>query len=252
MKGVFGWPPIHTRLPGEEPKLELSSLSVDVGARSKQEVLDMGIFVGTVVTFDANFMVLNDRFYVCRALDNRIGGYMIAQVAKQIAQNKDKLPFALYIVNSVQEEVGLYGAQMITHTIKPDVAIVTDVTHDTSIPLHMDKRKHGDIRCGQGPVVSYAPSVHNILRDLTIQVAQDNNLAFQRQASYRWTGTDTDAFAFSNGGIPSTLISLPLKYMHTTVEMVDKDDVQATIDLMYHTLLALDVTEDYKYIKLVS
>ena len=98
--------------------------------------------------------------------------------------------------------------------------------------------------------MSYAPSVHHILRDLTIDVAQKNNIPFQRQASSRRTGTDTDAFAFSNGGIPSTLISLPLKYMHTTVESVDKDDVQATIDLMYHTLLALDITEDYKYIKI--
>lgn len=152
-------------------------------------------------------------------------------------------------MNSVQEEVGLYGAQMITDTIKPNVAIVTDVTHDTSTPLHMDKKKHGDTKCGHGPVVSYAPSVHNILRDLTIDVAEKNKIKFQRQASSRRTGTDTDAFAFSNGGVASTLISLPLKYMHTTVESVDKNDVEATIDLMYHTLLALDPTEDYKYIK---
>lgn len=139
---------------------------------------------------------------------------------------------------------------MITETIKPNVAIVTDVTHDTSTPLHMDKKKLGDIKCGKGPVVSYAPSVHNILRDLTIDVATQQKIAIQKQASSRWTGTDTDAFAFSNGGIPSTLISLPLKYMHTTVEMVHQDDVQATIDLIYHTVLALNPTEDYKYIKI--
>ena len=139
---------------------------------------------------------------------------------------------------------------MITETIKPNVAIVTDVTHDTNTPLYMDKKKHGDTRCGLWPVVSYAPSVHNILRDLTIDVAEKNNIKNQRQASSRSTGTDTDAFAFSNGGVASTLISLPLKYMHTTVESVDKDDVQATIDLIYHTLLALDPKEDYKYIKI--
>lgn len=250
VSGVFGWPAIHTRLPAEEIKPELHNLSIDVGANNREEVEQMGIHVGTVVTFDANFMTLNDRYYVCRALDNRIGGYMIAQVAKKLSQHKKKLPFWLYIVNSVQEEVGLYGAQMITHTIKPNIAIVTDVTHDTSTPLHLNVKKHGDMRCGLGPVVSYAPSVHNILRDLTIEVAQNNKIAFQRQANSRWTGTDTDAFAFSNGGIPSTLISLPLKYMHTTVETVHKDDVQATIDLMYHTLLALDIDQDYKYIKL--
>lgn len=249
-KGVFGRPAIHTRREGDEPKMEIHNLSIDVGAASRDEVLEMGIHVGTVVTFDANFMTLNDRYYVCRALDNRIGGYMISQVAKKLYENKKTLPFWLYIVNSVQEEIGLRGAEMIVQTIKPNVAIVTDVTHDTSTPLHMNVKKHGDTKCGLWPVVSYAPSVHNILRDLTIQVAEINKIAFQRQASSRWTGTDTDAFAFANGGIPSTLISLPLKYMHTTVECVHKDDVQWTIDLMYNTLLALDPNEDYKYLKL--
>jgi putative aminopeptidase FrvX len=101
---------------------------------------------------------------------------MIAQVAKKLQDEGKKLDFWLYIVNSVQEEVGLYGAQMITDTIKPNVAIVTDVTHDTSTPLHMDKKKHGDTKCWLWPVVSYAPSVHNILRDLTIDVAQANTI----------------------------------------------------------------------------
>jgi putative aminopeptidase FrvX len=248
--GIFWRPAIHVRRDGEDPKIQLHDLSIDVWANNKEEVEKMGIHVGTVVTFDAKFMTLNDRYYVCRALDNRIGGYMIAQVAKKLKEHKKKLPFWLYIVNSVQEEVGLYGAQMITDTIKPNVAIVTDVTHDTSTPLHMDKKKHGDTRCGLWPVVSYAPSVHHILRDLSIQAAEKNKIPFQRQASSRYTGTDTDAFAFSNGGVASTLISLPLKYMHTTVESVDKNDVEATIDLMYHTLLELDPREDYKYIKI--
>lgn len=248
--GIFGWPAIHTRREGDEPKIEIHNLSIDVWASNKEEVLEMWIHEWTVVTFDANFMTLNNRYYVCRALDNRIWGYMIAQVAKKLSENKKELQFWLYIVNAVQEEIGLRGAEMITDTIKPNVAIVTDVTHDTSTPLHMNVKKHGDTKCGLGPVVSYAPSVHHTLRDLTIQVAENNKIAFQRQASSRATGTDTDAFAFSNGGIPSTLISLPLKYMHTTVEAVHKDDVEATIDMIYHTLLALNPSEDYKYIKL--
>ena len=139
---------------------------------------------------------------------------------------------------------------MITDTIKPNLAIVTDVTHDTTTPLHLNVKKHGELKCGDGPVVSYAPSVHNTLRDLTITIAQDKKIPFQRQANSRYTGTDTDAFAFSNGGIPSTLISLCLKYMHTTVETVHKDDVENTIELIYQTLLHLDINEDYKYIKL--
>lgn len=249
--GIFWWPAIHVRKE-EDPKIQTHDLSIDVGANNKEEVEKMGIHVGSVVTFDAKFMTLNDRYYVCRALDNRIWGYMIAQVAKKLKDEAKKLNFWLYIVNSVQEEVGLYWAQMITDTIKPNVAIVTDVTHDTSTPLHMDKKKHWDTKCGHGPVVSYAPSVHNILRDLTIDVAEKNNIKYQRQASSRRTGTDTDAFAFSNWWVASTLISLPLKYMHTTVESVNKDDVESTINLMYHTLLALDPNEDYKYIKIMD
>ena len=91
--GVFGWPAIHTRTPAEEPKTDLHNLSIDVGASSKEEVEKMGIHVGTVATFDANFMILNDRYYVCRALDNRIGGYIIAQVAKKLTDNNKTLPF---------------------------------------------------------------------------------------------------------------------------------------------------------------
>src|SRR5690606_15754974 len=104
--------------------------------------------------------------------------------------------------NSVQEEVGLRGAEMIAKTIKPDVAIITDVTHDTSTPK-MNQIKEGELKCGLGPVITYAPAVQNNLRELIIDVAQDKKIPFQRAASSRVTGTDTDAFAYSNGGVPS-------------------------------------------------
>lgn len=249
--GVFGRPAIHTRESGKEPTPEITNITIDVGAESKDEVLKMGIHVWSVITYQADFMTLNDRYYVCRALDNRIGGYMISQVAKKLKKNKKKIPFGLYIVNSVQEEIGLKGAHMIAETIKPHVAIITDVCHDTGTAL-IDKKKHGDTSCGLWPVLSYAPSVHNMLRDQIIDVAHKNKIPFQRQASSRQTGTDTDAFAYSNGWIPSCLISLPLKYMHTTVESVSQEDVEHTIDLMYQTLLHLDLQEDYRYIKLAS
>src|SRR5690606_10055576 len=107
----------------------------------------------------------------------------------------------------VQEEIGLRGAEMITQTIKPHVAIVTDVCHDTSTPM-IDQKKEGEIKIGSGPVVSYAPAVQNKLRQHIIETAQANKIPFQRLASSRFTGTDTDAFAYSNGGVASALISL--------------------------------------------
>lgn len=171
---------------------------------------------------------------------------MIAQVARLLKEKKKKLPFGLYIVNSVQEEVGLYGADMIADTIRPNLALITDVTHDTTTPM-IDKKKEGDQRCGKGPVVFFAPSVHHTLRSVVVDAAKSKKIPFQRAAASRATGTDTDVFAHSNGGVPSALISLPLRYMHTTVEMVHKEDVAHVIDLIYETLLSLDPTMKLKY-----
>ena len=163
-------------------------------------------------------------------------------------ENKVKLPYSLYIVNSVQEEIGLRGAQMVAETIKPNVAIVTDVTHDSNTPL-IEKKNFGDVKCGDGPSVTYAPAVHNKLLQLIIDTAEKKDIPIQREASSRSTGTDTDAFAYSNAGVASALISLPLKYMHTTVETVHKDDVESVICLIYDVLVQMESGEDYKYIK---
>jgi len=247
VKAVFGWPAIHTRGAGEKEEAPaLKNIFLDCGCTSKDEVEKLGIHVGCVITYDDEFMVLNDRYYVGRALDNRAGGFMIAEVARLLKENKQELPFALYIVNSVQEEIGLRGAEMIAHRIKPDVAIITDVTHDTSTPM-INKITQGDLACGRGPVVSYAPAVQTNLNKLLIQTAEQNNIPFQRQASSRSTGTDTDAFAYSNGGVPSALISLPLRYMHTTVEMIHKEDVDNVISLIYHSLLNIKKDQDFRY-----
>jgi len=173
---------------------------------------------------------------------------MIAEVARLIKENKKELPFGLYITNSVQEEIGLRGAQMIADTIKPNVAIVTDVTHDTTTPM-IDKKKEGFCELDKGPVIAYAPAVQQKLRDLIISTAKKNKIPFQRAALSRATGTDTDAFAYSNGGVASALISLPLRYMHTTVEMVHRNDVESVIKLIYNTLLNIKNNEDFSYFK---
>ncbi len=244
--GVFGWPAIHTRHEKDAPTPAVDNIFIDIGAESKEEVEKMGIHVGCVVTFKDEMSVLNNRFYYGRALDNRLGGFCIAEVARLIHEKKVKLPYSLYIVNAVQEEVGLRGAQMITDTIKPHAAIVIDVTHDTKTPL-MNSQKLGEIKTGKGPSLTYAPAVHNKLLDLIIDTAEKQKIPFQREASSRVTGTDTDAFAYSNGGVPSALISIPLKYMHTTVEMAHKDDVEHVIKLIFETLKKIEKNHSFKY-----
>ena len=246
VKGVFGWPAIHTRMAGKEETPKLENITIDVGASKKEEVEKMGIHVGCVITYPDTFQVLNKNKFVCRALDNRIGGFMIAEVARLLKENKVELPFGLYVTNPVQQEIGLRGAEMITQTIKPDVAIVTDVCHDTSTPM-IDPKKQGDNTIGKGPVISYAPAVQQLLRDRIIDTAEEKKIPFQRLASSRYTGTDTDAFAYSNGGVPSALISLPLKYMHTTVEMVHQEDVENVIKLIYETLQTIKNGEKFSY-----
>ena len=246
VKGVFGWPAIHTRKAGKEEIPKLDNIFIDIGAKDKKEVAKMGVHVGCVITYPDTFQILNKNKFICRAIDNRAGGFMIAEVARLIKENKVKLPFGLYITNSVQEEVGLRGAEMITQTIKPDVAIVTDVCHDTTTPM-INKKEQGETQIGDGPVISYAPAVHNKLRERIISVAEKNKIPFQRLASSRYTGTDTDAFAYSNGGVASALISLPLRYMHTTVEMVQKDDVESVIRLIYETVQKIKPGESFNY-----
>ena len=246
VKGVFGWPAIHTRKPGKEEPPKLENIFIDIGAKNKKEVESMGVHVGCVITYPDEFEIINKNKFVCRAIDNRMGGFMIAQVARLISENKIKLPFGLYVTNSVQEEVGLRGAEMIAKNIKPNVAIVTDVCHDTTTPM-INQKEQGSIELGKGPVISYAPAVHNKLRNNIIEIAKSKKIPFQRLASSRFTGTDTDAFAYSNGGTTSALVSLPLRYMHTTVEMVHKKDVENVIMLLYETIISIDPNYNFNY-----
>lgn len=248
VKAVFGWPAIHTRLGGGEkethPKVE--NLFLDCGARTKEEVTSLGIHVGSVVTYHEGFEELAYGNYIGRAFDNRIGGFMIAQVARLLKENKIKLPFGLYVVNAVQEEIGLRGAEMIARRIKPNIAIITDVTHDASTPM-INKMVQGDTACGKGPALTYGPAVHNKLLEVIEGVATKNKIPVQLQAVSRSTGTDTDSFAYANDGCPSALISIPLRYMHTTVEMLHKDDIENTIRLIYETLLTLTPKTNLSY-----
>ena len=249
VKAVFGWPAIHTRGGGvkeESPKTD--NIFLDCGCGNKKEVEALGIHVGCVVTYEDEFMILNKSNYLGRALDNRMGGFMIAEVARLLHENKVKLPFGLYITNAVQEEIGLRGAQMIAERIKPDVAIVTDVCHDTNTPMTNDIVE-GDLSSGEGPVLTYGPAVQNNLLKFIIDQAKKNKIDFQRLAASRSTGTDTDAFAYSNMGVASALISLPLRYMHTTVEMCSKDDVNSVIELIYQTLISIKKDQTFNYLK---
>jgi putative aminopeptidase FrvX len=241
VKAVFGWPAIHTRYSNpdaKEPVAKVDNLCLDCGARSKKEVEELGIHIGAVVTYQDGFDELANGYYIGRAMDNRVGGFMIAEVARLLKENNKKLPYGLYVVNAVQEEIGLRGAEMIARRLKPNIAIITDVTHDTQTPM-ISKIIEGDVACGKGPSPCYGPAVQD--------VAEKKDIPLQMRTVSRSTGTDTDSFAYANDGCPSVLISIPLRYMHTTVEMLHKDDIESTIKLMYETVLALTPETNMSY-----
>lgn len=249
VKAVFGWPAIHTRLGNpdvKEPQPKVDNLFLDCGARNKKEVAALGIHIGAVVTYEEGYDELAHDYLIGRAFDNRIGGFMIAEVARLIKANKKKLPFGLYVVNAVQEEIGLRGAEMIARRIKPDVAIITDVTHDSTTPM-INKLVEGECECGKGPSLCYGPAVHNKLLSFVQDAAAKNKIPVQLRTASRSTGTDTESFAYANDGCPSVLISIPLRYMHTTVEMIHKDDIENTVKLMYETLITLTPKTNLSY-----
>lgn len=237
VSGVFGWPATHIRPKDKNPMI--NNIFIDVGVLTKKRIDEMGIEIGDPIVFADGYQRLNEKRIVSRGLDNRIGGFMLAQVAKNLSNNRAKLPFGVYFVNSVQEEVGKNGAKMIAEQIKPNMAIVTDVTHDTSTPGISAKSK-GDFKISRGPVITSAPPIHKKLLDIIKEVADDNEIKYQNKTCSKITGTDADMFAYSNGGTPTALVSLPIRYMHQPSEMASTQDIEKLISLLTKTLEEID------------
>ena len=231
VRGIIGNTAIHLRKDGlaDEKAPKIHELYVDVGASSDKEVREMGLRVGHPAVYaDSAEEFGKDR--VCgRALDNRLGGFIIAQVIARLAKNR---PAATVIaVNAVQEEIGGYGAKMAAHRLMPDVAIVLDVTHATDTP-GIEHAMHGEVKLGGGPAITHGTCNHPNVMKRIMKVAAAKNIPLQHESSSRYSGTDTDVIFDVREGIPSGLISFPLRYMHSIVEMCQLSDVEKTIDLV--------------------
>ena len=233
VRGVFGWPAIHTRKSYTEMGYDQHELWVDTGLKDLKAVNKAGVEVGNLITFDDPFHEMGN-FYVGRSLDNKIGGYIIAEALRKIAEDDITLPYNLHVVNSVQEEVGLHGAKKIAKLLEADLALVHDVTHNTNTPK-IDKAKHGDIKGGSGPCLEYTAQNHRGINKMLRKVALDEKIPLQLAVGSM--GNDTMAFFMEN--TPTAILATPLKYMHTTVECADKKDVKAAIKLFVAFLKAL-------------
>jgi len=229
--GVLGNTAIHLRPRGEDdkpPKLE--ELFVDVGASSRDEVADLGLRVGHPAVYADSVEMLTENRVMGRALDNRLGGFVLTQVLA--ALKTGKRPAATTVaLNAVQEEIGGNGARMAAYAIEPDVAVVLDVTHATDSP-GIEKAKHGDVKLGGGPTITHGTVNHPAVVERLIEVAEAEDIPLQHESSSRYSGTDTDVIFTTKRGVPSALVSIPMRYMHSTVETVDLGDVEHTVRLL--------------------
>jgi putative aminopeptidase FrvX len=245
VRGIIGNIAIHIRDREDEKVPKVHELWVDIGAGSAEEVAAAGLRVGHPMVYADGVEELGNNKIIGRALDNRIGGYIISQVLNNLAKTKKRPAATVIGVNAVQEEIGGHGARMIAHRLMPDVAVVLDVTHGTDTP-EVNPRKHGEVKLGQGPSLTHGSANHLSVVQQLMQVAEKNKIPLQHESSSRFTGTDTDVIFNSQHGIPSALVSLPLRYMHSVVEMADLSDVEKTIQLLTQFALSLKPGDHFK------
>ncbi|NNE93551.1 MAG: M42 family metallopeptidase [Verrucomicrobiales bacterium] len=229
--GVIGNTAIHIREDlSKAPKVH--ELFVDVGAKNDKEVAKMGLRVGHPAVYSDSAEFFGKNHIVGRALDNRIGGFIISQVLKRLAAKKGPAPDSTCVaLNAIQEEIGGYGAKMASYRLMPDVCLCLDVTHATDSP-GIESKKHGKVELGGGPGLTHGTANHPLVVERLMDVAKKQKIDLQHEASSRYTGTDTDSIYHIQSGIPSALVSLPLRYMHSVVEMADLEDVEEVIKLM--------------------
>ncbi|MDB6118444.1 MAG: endoglucanase [Verrucomicrobiaceae bacterium] len=231
VRGVIGNVAIHIRDRVNEKVPEVHELSIDLGFASAKEVAKAGIRVGHPMVYSDSVELFGHGKIMGRALDNRIGGFIIAEVIDRLSKKKKRVPSTVIAVNAVQEEIGGNGAAMIAHRLMPDLAIVLDVTHATDTP-GLSKEKHGKVKLGGGPTLTHGSANHPLVVQRLIEVAEKLKINVQHESSSRYTGTDTDVIFIQREGIPSALVSLPLRYMHSVVELADLEDVQRVIELL--------------------
>lgn len=242
--GITGNTAIHIRDDGDKaPKVW--DLYVDFGCDSREEVEALGLRVGDRGVYcDGPLMLNNGKRLVCRALDDRLCGFITAEVARALKERGIKPAWNIVFANTVQEEVGCIGAGMLTYRIRPNAAICLDVTHATDSP-GLDKGRYGDVRLGKGGCLCFGPACHPNLNGRFELLASEKGIPMQRETSGRTTGTNTDQIFRSRMGVPATNLSMPLRYMHSPVETADLDDVQSCIELLVAFIASLTPEDNF-------
>ena len=247
VKGVVGNVAPHLMREEENkdkkpPKIH--DLFIDIGVASRREAEAL-VRIGDPITLNDEFELLRNNLAVARAFDNRIGTFAVAETLRCLAAEKDRLHAEISAVSNIMEEVGLFGARQIAYTLKPDVALVVDVTHATDYPT-VNKKQHGEIALGQGPALTHGGSSHPEVVARLELIAAEKQMKVQHEAVSATSGTDTDVIFWTRGGIPSALISLPNRYMHSPVELVSLKDLEQIPELMAAFAWSLAPGETFK------
>jgi putative aminopeptidase FrvX len=237
--GVVGRKPIHLLDPDQRKKVvELKGLHIDVGAADRDEASAL-IRVGDPVTIAAEPLRLAGNRLASKAMDNRLGAYVALEALRRTAVERDSLKCSFAAVAAVQEEIGLYGSRTSAFELRPDLAVAIDVTHATDAP-GVDEKEIGSHPLGSGPAIGRGSTLSPKVFELLVETAEEAGIEHSISASGRSTSTDADAIQISRSGIPTGLVSIPLRYMHSPVELVDLGDVEATVELIAAFAARLD------------
>jgi endoglucanase len=245
VRGVIGNVAPHlTKQEGERKVPKMEDLFIDIGVRSRPEG-EKVVRIGDPITLVDEFELLRGDVAIARAFDNRIGTFAVAETLRLLRESEKKPKAEILAVSNIMEEVGLLGARQIAYTLKPDVALVVDVTHATDYPC-VNQCAHGDIKLGHGPTVTHGGCNHSEVIARIEAVAKQQKIKLQHEAMSNSSGTDTDVIFWTRGGIPSGLISLPNRYMHSPVELVSLKDLEQIPQLMAAFALSLRSGEEFK------
>jgi len=243
VQGVIGQKPIHLQDDDDEKDVKIHNMFVDIGAIDKEDALRF-VSIGDPVTFDSEFTVMSNDKIVARGIDDRIGAWCVAECLR-ILKKYGCFKVEVTGLASVQEENGFYGATMGVRDAKPDLALVVDVAHSTDVP-DITKERWGDVKLGAGPVVMVGSVVHKVVSKQLLQIAEDNVIPVQVQTESQYSGTDADAiFMERGGGIPTGIVGIPNRYMHSPVEVIQLDDLKNAVKLMVAWCRSVFPLEDY-------
>src|SRR3989449_8208451 len=245
VKGVVGNVAPHLAKLDKQRKLpQIHDLFIDIGAGNRRQAEKL-VDIGDPITLADEFELLRNELAVARAFDNRIGTFAVAEALRLLRESKRRLNPEVCAVSNIMEEVGLLGARQIAYSLKPDVALVVDVTHATDYPT-VNKQQHGDVKIGIGPTLTHGGCNHPEVVARVAAVAKEKKIPLQHEAQSSTSGTDTDVIFWTRGGIPSALISLPNRYMHSPVELVSLKDLEKIPELLAGFALSLKHGEEFK------